>query len=449
VPGENEANSGQQASPPSPSDTTSANENGSAGVVCPATSASAIPPVDFITAYADYADVYEIPRKAHEWAAIQIIASLLNLLNVLIPYGGQKLTFDLWILFLSASGMGRNTVLSVAQDVVDQSGIQGLIRNATWGSGPAFYQQLAEVPAGLYVWPEWSVAAKTLNDSRFGGIKEWLTDRYDNLRIPASLVYRQTRKKRDTPPIHFKAAPRTNILASSSEDWFISNLTPPDVAGGFIPRFDLVRLPCSNRLIAKPQAPDATRIGPLAKQLNAIVQLKGNAQFAPQSETLYERWYHDAHHRFGDQPNPALALPFFNRLRGQVLKLAVIFEVSQSGSLDVSDQAMQRAIAAALEIERTIFEILPTGMSREGSEVEKMAESIRAGGPAGVLHSKVTLAYKHWKKREREERLATLSDSRTVLCFQRQTGGRTAKVYVHREHVKAYKRKHPQDVSCS
>ena len=413
--------------------------------VQPASAATTTPPMDFITAYADYADVFEIPRKAHEWGAIQMISSCLNG-RVLIPNGGQVLTLDLWVLLLSASGMGRNTVLGAALDVVDQSGIQGLIRNAAWGSGPAFYQQLAQFPLGLFVWPEWSVVAKTLNDQRFGGVKEWLTDRYDNLRKPESIVYRQTGKKTDTPSIYFPKAPRTNILTSSSEDWFVGNLGQADVTGGFIPRFDLVHLPRSNRLIPKPQVPDTKRIGPLVQQLQAISQLQGDAQFTPQADKLYDQWYRDASGRFNGQPNPVLALPFFNRLRGQVLKLSVIFEASQSCSINVSDPAMVRAIDAAVEIERTIFEILPTSMSREGSEVEKMAELIRNAGSAGRLHSKLTLAYKHWKSREREERLRTLTDSRTIRCFERQTRGRTAKVYVHRDHVKAHKKKHPRDV---
>ena len=413
--------------------------------VPPASSASANVPSDFITNYADYADVFEISRKAHEWAAIQLIASLLNG-KVLIPHGGQTLPLDLWILFLSASGMGRNTVLAVAQDVIDQSGIQSLVRNAAWGSRPAFYQQLAECPLGLYTWPEWSVVAKTLNDHRFCGLKEWLTDRYDNRRAPESLTYRQTGRKTDTPPIHFDTPPRINIMASSSEDWFVSNLDQPDVTGGFVPRFILIRLPGSNRLIAKPQTPDSTRIGALSQQLAAISKLQGDAQFTLEAEKLYEQWYSDAHKRFDSQPNPALAMPFFNRLRGQVLKLAVVFEVSQYCSLNVSEQAMQRAIDAALEVERTIFELLPTGMSREGSEVEKMEMLIRNSKSKGMLQSKLTLAFKHWKVREREERLHTLTDSKTVRCFQRQTDGRSAKVYVHHKHVTRYKKKHPKDV---
>jgi hypothetical protein len=413
----------------------------------PDSSATTTSTLDFITAYADYADVFEIPRKAHEWAAIQIIASLLNR-EVLIPNGGQTLTLDLWSLFLSASGMGRNTILSVAQGVVDQSGIQDLIRNSTWGSAPAFYQQLADVPVGMYVWPEWSIVAKKLNDPRFGSVKEWLTDRYDSLRTPESITYRKTGKSTDTPSILFGTAPRINILASSSQEWFISNLTQPDVIGGFIPRFVPICLPRSNRLIAKPQLPDSTQIVPLAQQLQAMSQLGGNATFTTYAEGLYEHWYHDAHSRFERQLNPALAMPFFNRLRGQVLKLAVIFEVSQSSSLNVSKEAMERAIGTALEIERTVFEILSTGMSREGSEVEKMADLIRHSRSKGLLQSELTLAFKHWSKREREERVATLIESQTIHGFHRQTRGRQAKVYVHREHLQSYKKGHKLDKLC-
>jgi hypothetical protein len=126
-------------------------------------------------------------------------------------------------------------------------------------------------------------------------------------------------------------------------------------------------------------------------------------------------------------------MPFFNRLRGIVLKLAVIFEVSQSVSLKVSEQAMKRAIEAASEVEQTIFGILPTGMNREGSQIEKLAEFIRSSGADGVSRSSVTSAFKYWKRRDRDDRLSTLLESGTVLVFPRKTAGRTAQVYVHQD----------------
>jgi hypothetical protein len=160
-------------------------------------------------------------------------------------------------------------------------------------------------------------------------------------------------------------------------------------------------------------------------------------------------WYSETKRRFRTQPNQSLARAYFNRHRGHILKLAVIFEASQSATLKLSVAAWERAVQFAEQVELCVFKMLPTGMNREGSEIEKMAESIRNTRAAGMLHSKLTLAYKHWRQRDRQERLRTLTDSRTVRCFLRQTKGRTAKVYVHPDYIAAYKKKHRRDSPCS
>jgi hypothetical protein len=73
---------------------------------------------DFISAYANYADVLEAPRAVHEAVAISLLAAVLNK-GVSIEYGGLSLTLDLWTLLLSGSGFGRNTLVSLAYPILD------------------------------------------------------------------------------------------------------------------------------------------------------------------------------------------------------------------------------------------------------------------------------------------------------------------------------------------
>ncbi len=390
---------------------------------------------DFIAAYADYADVFEMPRQVHEWVAVQLIASALNG-KVYIKWGAITYPLDLWVLLLSGSGQGRNTATDVALSVIDTANIEGLLHKATWGSRAAFFQQSAATPRGLYVWPELSVTLQTLNDPKFAGVKEWMTDRYDNHRVPDPITYRQTGKRSDTPPIIFGEAPRLNILATSSADWFINNLEEADTMGGFIPRWLPKQVGRSERLIPKPIAPDKEQLPLLAAHLALIAKLDGDVDLS-EVEHLYEEWYAKAHSRFGNQPNSALAAPFFNRLRGEVLKLAAIFEISQSGGLRVTKEALDRAIAAASDAEQTIFRLLQTGMNREGSDVEKIAETIRTGGTEGITRSQLTRAFQHCKSRDRNERLQTLLESGRVQEVRQATKGRTAIRYVHEEHCSA------------
>jgi hypothetical protein len=89
--------------------------------VQPASSAPTASPLDFITAYADYADVLEAPRVFHEVTAIQIVATALNRSGVKIPFGALTFSLDLWAVLLSGSGGGRSTTIGLADPIFKAS----------------------------------------------------------------------------------------------------------------------------------------------------------------------------------------------------------------------------------------------------------------------------------------------------------------------------------------
>lgn len=402
-----------------------------------------LPATDFIDGYAQYADVLEAPRQMHEAVATQLLATVLNQ-HVYIPYGALKISLDLWVLLLSPSGMGRNTLVELARPVLEGADLTSVLRNTTWGSKQAFYQHIAEHSTGLFVWSELAAVLKNLSDARFAGVKEWLTDRYDNWNKPPTIGYRETGKKADTPPIVFQEAPRLNILATSSFEWFIGNLTQEDTTGGFIPRWALIRVEEPTRVIPKPRDLNSTLVQPLAEHLRRASNLRGVADLSLVEDT-YAQWYVQARLRFWQQPNRALAMPFFSRMRALVLKLAVVYQVSQSVNLQVSPVAMQRAIDTACIAEQTIFPLLLTGMSREGSEVDKMAERVKQAGAEGLLRSELTSTFQYVKAPEREGRLRTLVQAGTVKTFSRKTSGRPAQVLVHKDYLEEHAQKHPED----
>jgi len=398
--------------------------------------------LDFISNYVAYADVLEAPPEAHEAVATALLAGALCD-NVLINHGAIKVPLDLWLLLLSGSGFGRNTLVALAQPVLKAANLAQLIHYSTWGSRAAFYQDIAEHPTGLFVWPEISVVLKKLADNAFGGAKEWLTDRYDNLDIPEPIRYRITRKKSDTPPIEFKQAPRLNILATSSIDWFLSNVAQEDALGGFVPRWLLKKIG-SGKSVPIPRPPDDRLIQPLAEHLTKANQLRGEGELSA-AYRYYESWYLKTQRRFSEYSDSSLADPFFRRLRTHVLKLAVIYEVSKSLSLRVRPQAMGRAIKAAKASEDTIFALLSTGLSREGAEVDRMAEVIRKAGAEGISQSEVTRVFQGIRSAERQNRLETLIQAKTVHRFSRGTSGRPAAMLVHEESAGEYRQRYPAE----
>ena len=434
------------------------------------------PPFDFIDVYAQYADLLEAPRDMHEMVATQILAALLNrngviiphgtlaipldlwialatqilaaLLNrngVIIPHGTLAIPLDLWIALLSGSGQGRSTLVGLAQPVLEAAGVDGLILNTQWGSPQALYQEMAENPAGLFVWGELAEKFKLLADPRFHGAKQWITDRYDNLATPDAVKYRTTGKKQDTPPIEFLRSPRINILATSSEDWFFNNLSEDDSKGGFIPRWLLLRPSSPRRVVPVPAKADERLIKPLAEHLKKVADLRGKADTTHVLDAD-DQWYREAQKRFDGQPNLSLAQPYFNRHRMHILKLAVIDQVAQDPpSLIVSMESWGRAVKVARRLERTILDLLGTGMSGAGFALKRVEDRIRQAGPEGLSRSVLTRAFQHDTPRDREERLRTLLDGRVVFTMTRGTAGRSAQLLVHDDHLGEYTRRHPED----
>jgi hypothetical protein len=149
----------------------------------------------------------------------------------------------------------------------------------------------------------------------------------------------------------------------------------------------------------------------------------------------YEAWYGDAQRRFEEQPNKELARAYFNRHRIHLLKLAVIYEAAASQQLTVSEEAWSRAVRMGGELESTIFSLLATGMNAVGYGIKQYEEKIHAGGPDGITQSDLTRAFQGVPSWQRDDRIGTLVQSGAIRKTNRNTAGRTATIYVHRDFL--------------
>jgi hypothetical protein len=189
-------------------------------------------------------------------------------------------------------------------------------------------------------------------------------------------------------------------------------------------------------------------IAPLSQHLQRINQLSGPADISLIQQS-YEDWYKAAQSRFQGQDNRKLAEAYFNRHRGHVLKLAVIYEASSSLSLRVTHASWQRAVVTAFKAENTIFKWLLTGMSASGFLLSQMIEEIRQAGTAGLPLGDFTRRFQHKKGWERDEKLATLIQADILSCFRRQTQGRPANTLVYADFVANYAANHPKETQVS
>jgi hypothetical protein len=252
-----------------------------ASPAAPAPVADAAPVDDFISAYALWATRFEMPCEVNEALATQVVASLLNSSRVSIEGPGYEVTLDLWLSVFADSGLGKGIATGELRRVIDAAGIGDLIENNTWGSKEAFYQQLSgrEVEwvdgdepgrgrweacyndqAKFYIWGEFASVLTKFTSPAFSGVKEALTDMYDNTHPPAKIEYSQTG---GTPAIDFPHPPRTNILALSTPEWFHGNLEDADARSGFLSWWTYVTVPGVAAPVAVADKLDISQIPPV------------------------------------------------------------------------------------------------------------------------------------------------------------------------------------------
>jgi len=245
---------------------------------------------------------------------------------------------------------------------------------------------------------------KKLNDHAFEGAKAWLTNLYDNFHVPEALLYRDQEKN-----IEFLHAPRTNIIGMSSQDWFFDNLRGDDSTGGFLPRWLLFSTP-GHRLIPKPKNRSSYVAKHLAEAIRQIAAIPGGpvqffdgfeeSGYVPNSAAPYNVWYVETARRFSEA-HAVLGAPFFQRLRGNVLKLAVVYEASMSRTLRVTPKAWEHAFAKAREMEAILFEFFHTGMTPEGKVLADMEHYVQAAGRSGITQEDFAKRFKNtrdWRK---------------------------------------------------
>ena len=99
-----------------------------------------------------------------------------------------------------------------------------------------------------------------------------------------------------------------------------------------------------------------------------------------------------------------MARAFWKRHRVHLFKLAAIY-----------------SIESARRTENTIFSLIKTGLNREGAQVDKLEQQIKAAGVGGLLKSEFTRAFQDMRHSERESRRHTLLDAKVVERLSRPT----------------------------
>lgn len=235
-----------------------------------------------------------------------------------------------------------------------------------------------------------------------GGLKEFLMEMYD-------CPDRYERATRGTTVTIEK--PVLTVLAASATSWLSEQLRGGDLRSGFLNRFGFVLAEQKSKSYALPGSmPGGREQWPqLVTQLRRLSEIQGTAQLAPETRTVYERWYHHVEREASRHRAVEIVSAFDTRLSVTAVKYALLIELSASENLTIKPAAMEEAIVLADYLRATIRHLLATEFGHgEGDRRLTRVLTVIQKSPPGGCKRKYLLQQTGYKARDLEELLGTL-----------------------------------------
>jgi hypothetical protein len=280
----------------------------------------------------------DAPRVYHVACALAVVSAIVER-RVYLPFGGERLYPNLWILILGPSSFYRkSTCIAKARRTIAR-----LYDNEQHGpllpdefSREALLKRLSERAQGLLTYSEFSGALATFGRDYMAGTKELLADLYDSPDKYTRVVGAQSWALHN---VHLC------ILAASQTDWFLEKLKAGDVRGGFLARFTFWPAFEKPRFLAVPPEPDRALGARLLARLNSLRQVSGAAVLGSAEQATYSAWIERHERELHGSSHVGELSPFWSRLSITTLKLAILIQLAHDQSLTISAAALERAIA--------------------------------------------------------------------------------------------------------
>lgn len=295
------------------------------------------PPPGALEDYINYwTPTTDAPRVYHVPCGLAVLAGTLEN-RVYLPFGGDRLLPNLWMLILGPSSFYRkSSTLSKARRTLmklhDGDGQGPLLPDEF--SREALLKRLSERPQGVLTYSEFSGAMAQFGRDYMSGTMQLLADLYDSPPVYTRVVGQQTWTLKNCC---------ISILAASQTDWFIDKVKAADMRGGFLARFTFWPAFSKPGFLAVPPDPD-TQVGwQLVARLNALRELKGAARLDPDAQRYYTQWVEQHEQELHGSPYIADLSPFWSRLSITALKFALLLHVSHRQDLAITRDAVVKA----------------------------------------------------------------------------------------------------------
>jgi Protein of unknown function (DUF3987) len=279
----------------------------------------------------------DAPREYHIAAGLAVIAATVEN-RVYIPFGGDRIYSNLWVLILGPSSFFRkSSCVNKARKTIGrlQAGSERGPLLPDEFSREALLKHLSERGQGLLTYSEFSGALATFGRDYMSGTKEVLADLYDCPESYTRVIGSATWQLRNVC---------LSMLAASQTDWFLEKLKAGDVRGGFLARFSYWPAFAKKVFLAVPPEPDGPTFNRLISGLNDLRRVSGQMTILPAVREQYATWLERHERELGRSPRAGDLSAFWSRLSIMTLKFAMLLQVAHNRALVMAPEILASAI---------------------------------------------------------------------------------------------------------
>lgn len=388
-----------------------------------------IPEGGWIKDYIDFAyPLSEAPIQFHIGTSLILVGATCKR-NVYLPFGAINIYPNLYILIIAKSGIARkSTALSPAFNILYKISPESIMGNIT--SLEAFYDSFSVNPHQIIIHGEFKTFIENCKRKYGQGLMTEVTNLWD---CPPCL---KVNLKNVSEEKRYISEPSLCLLGATTFDWL--QLEEVDIEGGFFGRFLPIVAPTgrNNRYIAIPPEMDDTKLNQLVKRLQKISERKGRFTITPECKELIEGLYKESWQDYEKLPDKTRLLSHWSRVQTHMLKLAMIFKLSEEPSKLVIDN---RTVLRAFEFMKKITEHYKYLLSKVAftnymRRENKAVEILREVGEKGVERSKF-LRSLGGKAKQLDELINTLKEKELLVDEVIKTKTKPKIIYYAREYA--------------
>jgi uncharacterized protein DUF3987 len=320
----------------------------------PSTTPSTRKAWDWLDAYVDFTKDFEPPQVFNKWCGLVALATALGR-KVWLEEANTKIYPNLFVVLVASSGVGKTTAMREVQPFVQETGV-AISDSKT--SAAKFLTSMAEsnrlvegagIVTPYLVWAE-ELPSFLGMDAYKSGLLADLTTLYDcpDLFTKGTHVHQ----------VETITNAYLCMLAGTTAEGLFDVMPPGSVTQGFTARLLFIHAFYNERrVVEKPWTERHRKLdAALRHDMRVIAGLSGPARFSDVARVMWVDYYMNRPHAADEFVDTRLQ-GYASRKPFYVKKLALLLSVSESDSLVVEAQHLDKAFKLVAEVDRTLTRV--------------------------------------------------------------------------------------------